>query len=538
MSRARIAVALVIALAGLALVGAAQAEGPAESGTSIEALPTQKPPAGQESIVLAARLTDEGSAVAGVPVTFYVVTDVFGERLMQVGDALSDATGTASILFEPTWEGEVTAVARFAGNADHAAAQTSFEFESEEAVSLWEPAEFGLDPVRRWLPVGVAIVIFAVWGVLGYALATAVLGIPAAAEHTTATQPLPPWDSRIRRPAPLGPLLGGIAVLLVIAAIPTALLIGREQAPDDPAPWQDPNFDAGHGDHPATAPLAASLVRAVEVTRFDELGQPEPESVALPADIAVTEGRVRVLDAIRGHIVTVTEDGRLALILDALRYGDISLTGATAMATHDDMMYVAAQDGRIIIVNSAGKIEQAITPVLPAGELPPTPAGIAIGDYGDIWLSDAGNHRVLLLDNRGVFQVVLGTGVASADSEGFNTPAGLTTDNNGNLYVADSGNGLVKKFSPMGVLLETFGEGALVTPTAVAVSETGTIFVSDEGAKLVSAFAANGTYLGSIGEGQLESPHSVKVEGDLLYVMDRLAGLFVYQPETTTASEP
>jgi hypothetical protein len=538
MSRGRIAIALVIALAGLAFAGVAQAEGPAESETSLEALPTLEPPAGQESIVLAARLTDEGSAVAGVPVTFYVVTNVFGERLMKVGEALSDATGTASILFEPTWEGQVTAVARFAGNADHAAAQTSFEFESKEAVSLWEPAEFGLDPVRQWLPVVVAIVILGVWGVLGYALATAVLGIPAAVEQTPATQPLPPWDSRIRRPAPLGPVLAGIALLLVIAAIPTALLIGRERAPDDPAPWQDPNANAGHGDHPATAPLSASLVRMVETTTFDEQGQPAAGSVALPADVAVTEGRVRVLDAIKGQIVTVTDDGRLALILDARRYGDISLTGATAMTAHADMMYVAAEDGRIVIVDSAGKIEQAIAPVLPAGELPPTAAGIAIGDYGDIWLSDAANHRVLLLDNRGVFQLVLGEGVASADSEGFNTPAGLTTDANGNLYVADSGNGLVKKFSPMGVLLESFGEGSLVTPTAVAVSETGTIFVSDEGTHLVSAFAANGTYLGSIGEGRLESPHSLKVEGDLLYVLDRVAGLFVYQPETATASEP
>jgi hypothetical protein len=248
MSRGRIAI-VGHHLAGLAFAGVAQAEGPAESETSLEALPTLAPPAGQESIVLAARLTDEGSAVAGVPVTFYVVTNVFGERLMKVGEALSDATGTASILFEPTWEGQVTAVARFAGNADHAAAQTSFEFESEEAVSLWEPAEFGLDPVRQWLPVVVAIVILGVWGVLGYALATAVLGIPAAVEHTPATQPLPPWDSGY---AAGSPETGPADSRLVVAAIPTALLIGGNGRPMT-RPVAGSQLRRGHGDHPATA---------------------------------------------------------------------------------------------------------------------------------------------------------------------------------------------------------------------------------------------------------------------------------------------
>lgn len=534
----RLALLPVIALAGLALVQVTQADEPSASGMSLEAIPPPEPPAGQESIVLAARLTDDGSAVAGVPVTFYVVTYVFGERLMKVGEALSDATGTASVLFQPTWEGDITAVARFAGNADHPAVQTSFEFEAKEAVSLWEPAEFGLDSVRRWLPVGVGIVILAVWGVLGYALATAVIGIPAAAGEAPAPQPLQPWDTRIRKPAPLGPALAAMAVLLAIAAIPAALLIGRERAPDEPAPWQEPGSHAGDGTPAATLPLAATLVRSIDTTTFDELGQPAPGSVTLPADIAVTAGRVRVLDSIRGHIVTVTDDGGLALILDASRYGDISLIGAPAMTSLEELLYVATQDGKVVVVNSSGKIEEAITPVLPPGELPPVPAGIAVGSYGDVWLSDAANHRVLLLDRHGAFQLVLGEGVASSDPKGLDTPGGLATDRGGSLYVADSGNGVVKKFSPMGVLMDAFGEGVLDVPSAVAVSETGTIFVSDEGARVVSAFAPDGTYLGSIGEGRLESPHSVKVEGDLLYIMDRLAGLFVFQTETGHASEP
>jgi DNA-binding beta-propeller fold protein YncE len=153
-------------------------------------------------------------------------------------------------------------------------------------------------------------------------------------------------------------------------------------------------------------------------------------------------------------------------------------------------------------------------------------------------VSDSANHRVLLLNERGEFQQVIGEGVPSASSQGFNTPGGLAVDNDGNLYVADTLNRVVKKYSPMGIFMQTIGEGRLDLPSSVAVDEDGMVFVSDESAHLVSAFGPDGAYLGSIGKGQLEAPHSVKTDGELLYVMDRLAGLLVFQPDTASASVP
>jgi hypothetical protein len=55
------------------------------------------------------------------------------------------------------------------------------------------------------------------------------------------------------------------------------------------------------------------------------------------------------------------------------------------------------------------------------------------------------------------------------------------------------------------------------------------VYVSDEKSASVAAFGADGAYLGSIGQGQLQAPYGVKVKDGLLYVMDRLAGLFVFR---------
>jgi DNA-binding beta-propeller fold protein YncE len=174
-------------------------------------------------------------------------------------------------------------------------------------------------------------------------------------------------------------------------------------------------------------------------------------------------------------------------------------------------------------------MENIIPGVIPPGEEPYAPGGVAVTPTGEIWVSDAANHRVILLHGNGEFERVIGSGAPSAEKDGFDTPAGLAIDRDGNLYVADSGNGVVKKFSPTGVYLAEFGTGLLELPTSVAVDEQRQVFVADEAAHVVSIFSANGSYGGSITEPGLSDPHRVVVAGDVLYVVDRLAGVFEFE---------
>ena len=175
---------------------------------------------------------------------------------------------------------------------------------------------------------------------------------------------------------------------------------------------------------------------------------------------------------------------------------------------------------------------------MPPGQNVVAPAGIAVTDGGEIWLSDMANHRVVLLNDRGELQGVIGEGTASSGESGLNTPGGLALDGLGNLYIADTGNGVVKQYSPLGVFLGAFGEGRLSRPRAVAVDAAGNVFVSDEELAAVLAFGPDGGYLGSIGGesaagkdsgSSLQAPLGLRFDGDLLYVVDRLSGLLVFR---------
>lgn len=545
MRRVRTILILAAVAVGLWAGTSARADGP--SGITLQPVPPAAQAPGQASVILSARLMNGNAPVGGVTVTFYVVTNVFGERLMKVGETLTDATGTASVVYEPTWEGDHTAVSRFGGNGDYAATQATFHFDATNAVSGFEGASFGLEPVRQWLPVAVGLAVLLVWASLGFALLSTAMSIRAAGAGA-AIKPVTMAALRPQRPAALGrPLLVLVAVL-ALAAVPTMWLLGRPGSPDQVSFSTDhvqmtgdgtPGTQDSQGSTGAAVPMTATLVRSVPTMNFDDGGQLTPDSVGTPADVAVTARRPRILDANKGRIVTVTPDGKLALVLEAGRAGEVSLKGAQAMTVHDGKLYVAvSQGGEIVVVDSAGGIVGAIKPVLPVGQYPLTAAGLAVTDSGEIWLSDSANHRVLLLTEQGEFQRVIGDGTPSAGTQGFNAPAGLALDGDGNLYVADTMNRVVKKYSPMGVFLQSIGEGRLRLPTAAAVDGMGHVFVSDEEAAAVSVFAPGGDYLGSIGGGRLQAPHSVKIDGDLLYVMDRLAGLFVFRPDDAQASSP
>jgi len=531
-----LALVLAAALVGLGSAGAAQADNP--SGVTLEALPVPTPAPGQQSVVLGARLMDGDQPVAGMPVTFYVVTTVFGERLMKVGEALSDASGTASLLYRLTWDGDHTAVARFAGSSGLSSTETTFHFEAQGVESPYEPARFGLEPVRAWLPVAVGLLVLVVLSVLGFALITTVVGIRTAAASVPAAPPLPPWDIRVQHPSPLGRTIVVMALLLAAAAYPASRLIGASHGPSEVT------LSDGSGTSNPPSPIAvvpeplpATLISIIQTAAFDEGGQPAPGSVTIPIDVAINEGRIRILDSSRGRIVTVTKDATLATIFDGSQYGETSLKGAEAMVAVGDQLYVAMpKEGQVLILGSSGKIDGLIRSVIPSGQAPITVGGIAVMKSGEIWMSDSANHRVILLNSNGEFERIIGGGAASTSSEGFDTPGGLTIDDDGNLYVADTGNHVVKKYSPTGVFLQAIGEGSLDSPASVAVNDRGQVFVGDETAHLISVFNSAGSYIGSISETRLSDPHSLKIDGDMLYAVDRLAGLFVFQVPEADAS--
>jgi uncharacterized protein (TIGR03437 family) len=157
------------------------------------------------------------------------------------------------------------------------------------------------------------------------------------------------------------------------------------------------------------------------------------------------------------------------------------------------------------------------------------PGGLAFGPNGNLFVADTGNHRVLEFANgvstgatairvygQSSFSAAAAPGTVSAQT--LNVPQGLAVDGSYNLYVADAGSHRVLVFPntssapPSGlsasvVLGQTSfatsaaggGPAGLRSPLDVALDSSGNIFVSDAGNNRVVAFPSLVNLLTSTG---------------------------------------
>src|SRR5580700_11367623 len=128
--------------------------------------------------------------------------------------------------------------------------------------------------------------------------------------------------------------------------------------------------------------------------------------------------------------------------------------------------------------------------------------GVVTDNIGNIYISDANNHRVRCVSGNGNIRTIAGNGVAGfagdngpASASQLNSPYGLAFDFAGNLYIADLGNARIRRITPAGIISTIAGGGALpagginegsmstslafITPRNVAIDGTGIVYISD-----------------------------------------------------------
>jgi hypothetical protein len=108
------------------------------------------------------------------------------------------------------------------------------------------------------------------------------------------------------------------------------------------------------------------------------------------------------------------------------------------------------------------------TSTIARGLIPKTPAALAVGRNGDLYLVDTGRDEILRRPPNGRFQVVAGTGEPGFSGDGglavdamvnLAYDAGIAVANNGTVYFSDSLNDRVREVLPDGVIETIAGGG-------------------------------------------------------------------------------
>jgi DNA-binding beta-propeller fold protein YncE len=165
------------------------------------------------------------------------------------------------------------------------------------------------------------------------------------------------------------------------------------------------------------------------------------------------------------------------------------------------------------------------------------PYDIAIDKRGRIFVLDRCNHRVQVFGSKGNHRGIIGqrgTVIEEELAELFDTPlnlfsfpafefpTGINVDSFGNIYVVDSNNHRIVKLTPEGDVSLSFGkngsgDGEFQYPHGIAIDNRDTIFVSDLNNNRIQAFTPYGNLLFSINTGRdisdkLSSPTSLLID--------------------------
>jgi len=152
------------------------------------------------------------------------------------------------------------------------------------------------------------------------------------------------------------------------------------------------------------------------------------------------------------------------------------------------------------------------------------PEGVLADGSGNLYIADAGDHRVRKVASNGVIQTLAGTGIRGFSGDGgpaaqaqLNSPYGLALDGQGYLYIADLGNARVRRVGPDGTITTVAGGGplpaggpnegspaamlALSAPRNLAFDGYGNLYISDFGGQRVYQIAVDGSLTTVAGTG-------------------------------------
>ncbi|THA77375.1 hypothetical protein E6R60_07315 [Streptomyces sp. A0642] len=158
-------------------------------------------------------------------------------------------------------------------------------------------------------------------------------------------------------------------------------------------------------------------------------------------------------------------------------------------------------DGKISTVAGTGSPGRGAEEVSALSAALQHPRGVAVDSAGDLYIADAGNHRIRKVTMAdGKIRTFAGTGTGATDralatATPLSTPHDVAVDSAGDVYIADYGNHQIRKVTADGKISTVVGKSTygsapdgtpatdaqLKYPSAVAVDSAGNLYIADSG---------------------------------------------------------
>jgi phage tail-like protein len=185
-------------------------------------------------------------------------------------------------------------------------------------------------------------------------------------------------------------------------------------------------------------------------------------------------------------------------------FGGLSLPTGIAVDDYGNIYIVDKENSSILKYDGCTELPLAVKCVGGKGVAVKefdSPTGIAISSKGDVYISDSNNHRVQVFKLKGfVLKDVWGRvdedgkPVSGAEKSEFKTPWDLAVGYKEYVYVVDRGNNRIQKFAPNGECVNAFGITELDDPLHIAIDEKDFVYVIDSTPK-VKKFDQDGNLL-------------------------------------------
>jgi tripartite motif-containing protein 71 len=132
------------------------------------------------------------------------------------------------------------------------------------------------------------------------------------------------------------------------------------------------------------------------------------------------------------------------------------------------------------------------------------PRGVAIGYNGYVYVADASNFRITIMNSAGGYVSQIGT--TGVQGDGIHAPLGnlgyptdMVVDASGNVYVVDQSNNRIVKYDSTGAYVTAWGSSTLYDPWSIILDNSGNLLVANSGDNTIVQYSTSGTLLTQFG---------------------------------------